>query len=77
MSRPRARPGQRNHRHNARDLDTTDQMAAMVRGAEERRLRYADLIENGERATRIARGWTPPSSTRRHWTPPDTDPGPR
>ena len=30
-------------RHNARDLDTADQMGAMVRGAEGRRLRYDDL----------------------------------
>ena len=47
-------------RHNARPHDTIDQMAAMVRGAEGRQLRYADLIENGESAARIARGWTPP-----------------
>ena len=38
-------------RHNARDLDTAEQLAAMVRGAEGRRLRYADLIDHGgERA---------------------------
>ena len=30
-------------RHNARDLDTADQMGEMVRGAEGRRLRYNDL----------------------------------
>ena len=36
-------------RHNARDLDTADQMAAMVRGAEGRRLRYDDLIGWGSR----------------------------
>ena len=34
-------------RHNARGLDTADQMAAMVRGAEGQRLRYADLIDHG------------------------------
>ena len=34
-------------RHNARNLDTADQMAAMVRGAENRRLRYIDLIDHG------------------------------
>ena len=37
-------------RHNARDLDTAEQMGEMVRGAENRRLRYADLIGNGCRA---------------------------
>ncbi len=36
-------------RHNARSLDTADQMAAMVRGAEGQRLRYEDLINHGER----------------------------
>ncbi len=59
-------------RHNARPHDTKNQMAAMVRGAEGRQLRYVDLIENGERATRIARGWTPPTGPGRSWTPPDT-----
>ena len=34
-------------RHNARDLNTTDQMTAMVRGGEGRLLRYSDLIGNG------------------------------
>ena len=34
-------------RHNARDLDTADQMTAMARGAEGRLLRYSDLIGNG------------------------------
>ena len=38
-------------RHNARDLDTAAQMAAMVTGAEGRRLRYRDLIDHrGNRA---------------------------
>lgn len=31
-------------RHNIRPLDTLDQMAAIVRGMEQKRLRYADLI---------------------------------
>lgn len=31
-------------RHNARPLDTTDQMAAMARKAEGKRLRYVDLV---------------------------------
>ena len=34
-------------RHNARNSNTIDQMAGMVRGAEGRRLRYADLINHG------------------------------
>ena len=39
-------------RHNDRPLDTLDQMAAIVRGSDRKRLRYADLIahRNGERA---------------------------
>ena len=37
-------------RHNARDLDTADQMTAMARGGEGRLLRYSDLIGNGCRA---------------------------
>ena len=57
-------------RFNDRPRNTIDQMTAMVRGADGKRLRYADLIENGERAIRIVRGWTPPSRTCRHWTPP-------
>ena len=36
-------------RHNARPLDTADQMAAMVRGAEGQRLRYEDLIDHDGR----------------------------
>ena len=39
-------------------------MAAMVRGADRKRLRYADLIRDGERANRIARGWKPPIRNR-------------
>ena len=39
-------------RHNARDLDTTEQMTAMVRGGEGRQLRYADLIEHGSSRAR-------------------------
>ena len=31
-------------RHNARQLDTKDQMRAMVRGMEGKRLRYQDLV---------------------------------
>ena len=31
-------------RHNARPLDTIDQMAAMVRGMDGKRLRYDDLV---------------------------------
>ena len=31
-------------RHNARPLDTIDQMAGMVRGMDGKRLRYRDLI---------------------------------
>ena len=31
-------------RHNQRPLDTMDQMRRMVRGAEDKRLRYGDLI---------------------------------
>ena len=31
-------------RHNARSSNTIDQMAGMLRGAERKRLRYADLI---------------------------------
>ena len=34
-------------RHNQRELDTIDQMAAMVRGTEGKQLRYADLIDHG------------------------------
>lgn len=41
-------------RHNQRDLDTADQLRLMVRGAERKRLRYADLINHGHRA--VARG---------------------
>ena len=33
-------------RHNARGQNTADQMAAMVRGGEGKRLRYADLIDH-------------------------------
>lgn len=35
-------------RHNVRPLDTADQMAAIVRGADGKRLRYADLIAEPE-----------------------------
>ena len=42
-------------RHNRRDLNTADQMAAIVRGLDGKRLRYADLIdhEHGVQATAI------------------------
>ena len=39
-------------RHNQRPLDTIDQMAAIVRNADGRRLRYADLIRHGSRLAR-------------------------
>ena len=31
-------------RHNVRDMDTLDQMAALAKGMEGKRLKYADLI---------------------------------
>ncbi len=39
-------------RHNDRPLDTIDQMAAIVRGADRKRLKYADLTkhDHGDRA---------------------------
>ena len=42
-------------RHNNRSRNTIDQMAVMVRGAEGKRLRYADLIDHGhgQQATAI------------------------
>ena len=42
-------------RHNNRDRNTADQMSAMVRGAEGKRLRYADLIthDHGREAITI------------------------
>ncbi len=42
-------------RHNARGDDTIDQMAAIVRGAEGKRLRYADLTahRHGHTATAV------------------------
>ena len=36
-------------RHNARDRNTIDQMAGMVRGSEGKRLRYANLIDHDHR----------------------------
>ena len=47
--------GEFERRHNARSSNTIDQMAGMVRGAEGKRLRYADLIthEHGDQATAI------------------------
>ena len=50
-------------RHNCRDFDTVEQLALMVMGADGRVLPYAELVKNGERAARIARGWKPPV----HW----------
>ena len=41
-------------RHNARPLDTIEQMTAMVHGAEGKRLRYADLINHGNGQTASA-----------------------
>ena len=41
-------------RHNARPLDTIEQMTAMVHGAEGKRLRYADLINHGNVQTASA-----------------------
>ena len=45
-------------RHNRRGKDTIDQMQAVVRGAEGKRLRYADLIdhEHGGQATAVGDG---------------------
>ena len=50
-------------RHNCRPYDTEEQLALMVMGAEGRVLPYAELVEYGERAARIALGWKPPI----HW----------
>ena len=41
-------------RHNNRDRNTADQMSAMVRGAEGKRLRYADLIAHGQGREAVA-----------------------
>ena len=41
-------------RHNARGLDTADQMAAMVRGAEGQQLRYVDLTTHGHGREAVA-----------------------
>ena len=48
-------------RHNIRDEDTIDQMESIAHGSEGKQVRYRDLVAQGERAARIARGWTPPS----------------
>jgi transposase-like protein len=50
-------------RHNCRPYDTEEQLALMVMGAEGRILPYAELVEYGERAAKIALGWKPPV----HW----------
>lgn len=50
-------------RHNCRPFDTEIQLALLIRGAEGRTLPYAELVEHGERAAKIALGWTPPV----HW----------
>ena len=50
-------------RHNCRPYDTIEQLALMILGAEGRILPYAELVEYGERAARIALGWKPPV----HW----------
>ena len=48
-------------RHNMRGEDTIDQMALVGRDSEGKQVRYRDLVEEGEWATRIALfGWTPP-----------------
>ena len=41
-------------RHNNRDRNTDDQMSAMVRGAEGKRLRYADLTSHGHGREAVA-----------------------
>ena len=43
--------GEFSGRHNVRSEDTIDQMRAMVRGSEGRRLRYVDLINHAAHAT--------------------------
>ena len=60
-------------RHNCRDLDTEHQLALMVMGAEGRSLPYAELVEYGERAAKIALGWKPPVHWRHRRKTPDTD----
>lgn len=55
--------GEFENRHNIRDADTIDQMALVARRSEGKQLRYDDLVRDGVRANRIARGWTPPV----HW----------
>ena len=40
------------HRHNARPLDAFDQMGKLVRGMDQRRLTYAELIADGVHARR-------------------------
>ena len=47
-------------RHNIRDEDTIDQMESIAHGSEGKQVRYRDLVAQGERATRISRGWVPP-----------------
>ena len=42
-------------RHNARDLDTAEQMGEMVRGGENRRLRYDDLTAHRRGRARAVR----------------------
>ena len=41
-------------RHNNRDSNTADQMSAMVRGGDGKRLRYADLISHGHGREAVA-----------------------
>lgn len=42
---------------NMRGNDTIDQMTTVAKGSEGKQVRYGDLVEDGERATRIALGW--------------------
>ena len=41
-------------RQNARDLDTTEHTAEIVRGAEAKRLKYDDLIDHGNGRQAVA-----------------------
>lgn len=43
-------------RHNVRDADTIDQLRALVRGMEGKRLRYSDLIDHGPGQRAVTRG---------------------
>ena len=76
MSRPHAHryATEFEARHNIRDDDTIDQMAAVAQGMEAKQLRYRDRTADGLRARRIAQGWKPPTPSRRRWLrPPAVD----